>query len=126
MDEESGDFEVKRKIRQDASLARLAGYFVIKTLCADTPAAQSVFKVKVVYKLSNGINSFGKTCNLAGSIVLVIYSLAGSHLDLLGSGLQCSLSSSLVSGSGSSLNLLNRGLNLGANRLVSRSLRLVY
>ena len=85
MDEESGDFEVKRKIRQDASLARLAGYFVIKTLCADTPAAQSVFKVKVVYKLSNGINSFGKTCNFAGSIVLVIYSLAGSLVNLGGS-----------------------------------------
>ena len=59
-------------------------YLIKKALSRHT-CGTGLFPIKVVYKLSNGINSFGQTGNLAGSIVLVIYSLAGGLVDLGGS-----------------------------------------
>ena len=78
------------------------------------------------YKLSDRINSLGYTRNFAGSIVLVVYTLGASLIDLGSSSNQCSLSSSLISSSYSSLNFLDRGFNLRSDRFVSCSLSFVY
>ena len=62
-----------------------------------------VFKLRYrlieFYKLSDRINSLGYTRNFAGSIVLVVYTLGASLIDLGSSSNQCSLSSSLSASS---------------------------
>ena len=61
------------------------------------------------YKLSDRINSLGYTRNFAGSIVLVIYTLGASLIDLGSSSNQCSLlpgESLLLTGGGQHLQLI--------------------
>ena len=71
--------------------------------------------------LSHSVYSLADTGNLVGNVVLVVDTLASSHLNDLGSSSKLCLSSSLVTRLNSSENLLNCGLNAGSDCLVSVS-----
>lgn len=72
------------------------------------------------------VYSFADTGNLPGRIVLVINTLAGGHLDGLGSGGQLLLGNGLVTGFDGGKYLLHSGLDTGAQSLISVCLCAVY
>ena len=80
------------------------------------------FQSHFISKLVHSVYSLGQTADLSGSGILVVDTLCSSLAQLGNSIGQSNLSSSLITASDSSVNLLYESLSSGLNSLISFSL----